>query len=817
MKVRLTAQIAEYATAMTEAANKTRAVGTESERLAQKREAFQKLGTGMTVVGGAMTALTLAVAKTGIEYNTLQQTSRAALTTLLGGAEAANAQMDKLDAFARTSPFSKAVFIQAQQQMIAFGIETKKVIPYLDAVQNAVAASGGSNEDIKGLVATMSKIQSSAKLTATDLMEFGNRGVDAAGLIGASMGKTGAQIRSEITKGSLDAGAALDALVAGMNSRFAGAADNVKQTFGGAMDRVNAAWRDLSADMMKPLVDPNGGGALVDILNWAADAMRAFQALPEPIRLTGGAVFALMGVVTLATGAVMVGIPKWIAFKQSITNLGLSMRGLLTTGGLVGIALTALVAVIGAVASAQAAARQRADDYAAALQQGEGAVNRFISEQLAMEDSFLWMGRGSAVDNAKKLGLSVDEVTKAVTGTSAEFETFKKKVEQGYAAAGKTVEAGYAMEQLTNKVTDLRDAHGAAEKKIKDTTEAEQALSGTAPEATQAFEDQEQAAKDLADALKGASDALDGVAGAALSVGDANDKALKAINDMTSASKDAKDALDSEKVSIAGTNDESIKFRDSIRKVEEAHRDSADAIIRNGGTLDEASAAWDKGREAVLDMLDAKGMDREEAIRWADQNLGSATEVKRGIDQVYRAWLNLPENKQTKYEVEKAEAEQKLAELKASLANMPTYKKITLETFVVGNRTVSAPGADVNANGGIYHNKVKAFANSGFEPGIYPYKPGGIHKFAEEYSEAYISGDPRRRARSEQVWVRAGQEFGFSAPQQAPVDISGLLDGVSISGTLDLGNGLTGMMQGVVSARGNAVASGVRNRKWGDV
>src|SRR5690606_8412077 len=162
----------------------------------------------------------------GIQYNTLQQTSRAALTTLLGSAKAANEQMDQLDAFARTSPFSKAVFIQAQQQMLAFGIETKKVIPYLNAVQNAVAAAGGSNADIAGLVATMSKIQSSAKLTAQDLMEFGNRGVDAASLIGSTMGKTGAQIRAEITAGTLDAGVALDALVDGMNTRFAGAADN---------------------------------------------------------------------------------------------------------------------------------------------------------------------------------------------------------------------------------------------------------------------------------------------------------------------------------------------------------------------------------------------------------------------------------------------------------------------------------------------------------------------------------------------------------------------------------------------------------------
>ncbi|WP_047220006.1 hypothetical protein, partial [Delftia lacustris] len=200
------------------------------------------------------------------------------------------------------------------------------------------------------------------------------------------------------------------------------------------------------------------------------------------------------------------------------------------------------------------------------------------------------------------------------------------------------------------------------------------------------------------------------------------------------------------------------RFRDSLREVETAHRDSAEAIIHNGGTLEEAQVAWDSGRESVIKMLEAKGMDREEAIRWADQNLGSAAEVKGSIDQVYQAWLNLPENKETKYQVEAAQAEQKLADLKARLDGIPNYKRITLETFDYGTRTVDA-GA--NANGGLYKNKVKAFASGGFEPGIYPYVQGGIHKFAEEYGEAYISMDPARRDRSEAVWVRTGQELGM--------------------------------------------------------
>ncbi|WP_344008730.1 hypothetical protein, partial [Isoptericola halotolerans] len=74
----------------------------------QNRQAWDATGKVLLTVGTATAALGAAALKTGIEYNQLQQTTRAALTTLLGSASAAADQMDRLDDFARNSPFSKA-------------------------------------------------------------------------------------------------------------------------------------------------------------------------------------------------------------------------------------------------------------------------------------------------------------------------------------------------------------------------------------------------------------------------------------------------------------------------------------------------------------------------------------------------------------------------------------------------------------------------------------------------------------------------------------------------------------------------------------
>src|SRR5690606_917314 len=158
---------------MDEAAKATEKVGQNAKRSTEQsktasgqfvdamnksRDSFDAVANRALVVGGAMTAVTGIGLKTGISYNTLQQTSRAAMTTLLGGAEAANAQMDKLDEFARSSPFSKQVFITAQQQLIGFGMAAERVLPTLDAVQNAVAAVGGSNQDISELTYIIAQV-----------------------------------------------------------------------------------------------------------------------------------------------------------------------------------------------------------------------------------------------------------------------------------------------------------------------------------------------------------------------------------------------------------------------------------------------------------------------------------------------------------------------------------------------------------------------------------------------------------------------------------------------------------------------------------
>ena len=236
----------------------------EMDGIASKASRMAKVASaGLTTLAATTTAVTINLAKQGIAYNALEQKSRAALKTILGSQTQVNAQMQKLNDLVQKSPFDKRVFITGQQQLLSFGMAAKKVIPTMDALQNAVAATGGSSQQLADLTFIMAQIQAAGKITGQDLLQFGQRGINAAELIGKAMGKTGAQIKSEISNGTLKASDALDALRVGMSQKFAGAADNVKQTWEGVTQRVGAQTRYIGAAMVKYLVRPAGGGDLV--------------------------------------------------------------------------------------------------------------------------------------------------------------------------------------------------------------------------------------------------------------------------------------------------------------------------------------------------------------------------------------------------------------------------------------------------------------------------------------------------------------------------------------------------------------------------
>src|SRR5699024_6944550 len=113
----------------------------------------------------------------------------------------------------------------------------------------------------------------------------------------------------------------LDALAEGMSTKFEGSSDRLRDTFQGAVDNVMGAWRDLGAELAKPLVNPEGGGLLVDFMNNLADSLNRFKDSPGWLKGTVTAISGLTGVTALAGGAFMLAVPKIDQFKTSVQTL----------------------------------------------------------------------------------------------------------------------------------------------------------------------------------------------------------------------------------------------------------------------------------------------------------------------------------------------------------------------------------------------------------------------------------------------------------------------------------------------------------------
>ena len=216
-----------------------------------------------TAALGGLAASAIAV---GVGYNTLEQRSRAAFTTMLGSRKAANAFMDEIAEFGSTSPFPRQAFIAGAQQLVGFGVEARKVIPIMDSIQDAVAATGGGGEELSRIIGVFADIQGQGKITGDALMQMGVLGIDAAKMIADATGLSTDDVRKSISKGNIGAAASIDILTSGLTKRFGGAADNVKETWVGSMDRIKAAWRDIGGVLVAPFIDPKGGGMAI---TWA--------------------------------------------------------------------------------------------------------------------------------------------------------------------------------------------------------------------------------------------------------------------------------------------------------------------------------------------------------------------------------------------------------------------------------------------------------------------------------------------------------------------------------------------------------------------
>lgn len=143
-----------------------------------------------TVVAGLS-----AIGSAGILYNEQMETYQMGLETLLGSSEQAIKTMEQIKEDARTTPFDVSGLTQANRLLISAGVNAEEARDTILALGDAVAASGGGDNELKRMAQNLQQIKNVGKASALDIKQFAYAGINIYQLLSDYFGMTVEDIR----------------------------------------------------------------------------------------------------------------------------------------------------------------------------------------------------------------------------------------------------------------------------------------------------------------------------------------------------------------------------------------------------------------------------------------------------------------------------------------------------------------------------------------------------------------------------------------------------------------------------------------------
>jgi len=262
----------------------------------------------VSTAGAALAAVGLGtVASFGLEVAGQNEQAAISFTTMLGSAEKAQSFIQEMQAFAAKTPFELPGLQESASQLIAAGIDSRKVIPIMTTLGNVTSGMGTGAEGIDRATVALQQMNAAQRITAEDLNQLRDAGIPVYDLLAAATGKSKAEVTKLASAGKLGK-AELDAMMKALESgkgleRFNGLMDKqsesltgmastlkdtfgqglavalapalpiIKDVIGGATALVGPAMNQLAVGI-KSVVD--WGGRLAPVWQTATDSAKLF-------------------------------------------------------------------------------------------------------------------------------------------------------------------------------------------------------------------------------------------------------------------------------------------------------------------------------------------------------------------------------------------------------------------------------------------------------------------------------------------------------------------------------------------------------------
>jgi tape measure domain-containing protein len=187
---------------------------------------------------------------------------RTQLIGLVGDTKLAAKEYSFLLALGQKSLVPTEQLIAADRSLIAFGVTAQDVRTNLvKFISDFGTATGATQVQIDNLAFALGQVSSTGKVTAQDLRQFGNAGVNVGFVveqIGKNTKKTGEQVREGLTAGTISANEFYKALIQVSNQRFAPAATNAALTLIGIFSNLKDIFKTFIGETFRQLgvLDP---------------------------------------------------------------------------------------------------------------------------------------------------------------------------------------------------------------------------------------------------------------------------------------------------------------------------------------------------------------------------------------------------------------------------------------------------------------------------------------------------------------------------------------------------------------------------------
>lgn len=173
--------------------NANAAVNKFESSMSRAQSSAMSLGAALGVTFGI--AGVVAFGRSMLDAGMKVENASTGLTTLLkDGAEAQKVIADTMKD-AMETPFSFESLLQANKAIISAGVESDKARVDVLNLANAIAATGGGNDELNRMVVNLQQIKNAGKATAMDIRQFAYAGVNIYKVLSDATGQPIAKIR----------------------------------------------------------------------------------------------------------------------------------------------------------------------------------------------------------------------------------------------------------------------------------------------------------------------------------------------------------------------------------------------------------------------------------------------------------------------------------------------------------------------------------------------------------------------------------------------------------------------------------------------